>query len=540
VLLFVAAVAAPWFNIPRDQADAAGMLAHLHGHFVGADLLYDDEYAALGMSPLFAFVTDEGVVSNHWPSGATWVQAPGYGLGLLAARVLEALGVGKANALGVMPLLGVRAWAMVVLAACSWVVFRCFARAGRSTSAGIVAAACVVLGTPLFYYASEAPLRPHLWGFAATLAFTALWATPRFGPANARAVALGALAGVAAAIRPQLAVLFVLVVHDAWSDPTDRWRRIGLAALAFAAWPLLHLRMQIWMYGPKLGEYSQPVTHHLYAFLLSPYHGALTWCPVLVLGLAAVGLGASTRQRGALLVALIVIQQLWLDAGMREIEPYRVLGTRTWAGGVSFGPRKLVDILPLLLPAAAWLVAEAKRRGWQRWLAALALALAMPTMLLHVAAFVSPEQTTGSILDGRGLLDAFGLVLDGEAWTLALEQRALPIAVPLVVGGVVAVPLTLALLRVAAVARQLDPLPALRLVAAAVLGVAVLAHLWSTVLQVRSDAMLVDEPDRMTHARDRMHPAHEATVARIAAHHATLRAILGDDAAPQPAADRRP
>ena len=73
VVLALCALTAPWWNIPRDQADSAGMLAHLHALFVDADLLFDDDYAALGMSPLFAFVTDEGVVSNHWPAGASWL-----------------------------------------------------------------------------------------------------------------------------------------------------------------------------------------------------------------------------------------------------------------------------------------------------------------------------------------------------------------------------------------------------------------------------------------------------------------------------------
>lgn len=534
----MAAVAAPWFNIPRDQADSAGMLAHLHGHFVGGDLLYDDEYAALGMSPLFAFVTDEGVVSNHWPTGATWLQAPGYGLGILAARVLEALDVGRANPLGVVPLLGVRAWAMVVLVGCALAMYRWFRRAGGSASAGWVGTACVVLGTPLFHYASEAPLRPHLWGFAATLAFTVLWAHPRLAErtplhaAGPRAVALGALAGLAVAIRPQLAPLLLLVVHDAWGDRDGRWRRIGIGVLAFAAWPLLHFRVQLWMYGPELLEYGRPVTHHFAAFMLSPHHGVLTWCPLLGLALLAVVLAPAAKQRGAVLVALIVAHQLWLDSGMRDIEPYRVLGTRTWAGGTSFGPRKLVDVLPLLLPAATWLVEVARRRRVLPWLAALALALATPTVLLHAAAFVAPEATTGAILDARGLVEVLGLAFDGEAWAAALEQRHLPIAVPLVVGGVVALPLALALHRVAAGARALEPLPALQVLAAAVLVAATLAHLWSTVLQVRSDAILADDRDRMELARTRMHPAHEATVSRIAAHHATMRAILGENAAP--------
>src|SRR5690606_15216037 len=70
--------ATPVCQIPQDNADGAGMVAHLRGFFRDGDLLYDDDYRALQMSPLFAFVGREGWVSNHWPVGATWLQAPGF------------------------------------------------------------------------------------------------------------------------------------------------------------------------------------------------------------------------------------------------------------------------------------------------------------------------------------------------------------------------------------------------------------------------------------------------------------------------------
>ena len=90
-VLVLLAVCAPWFNIVRDNADSAGMLAHLHGLFVDADLLYDDEYRALRVTPTFTFVTAEGVVSNHWPAGASWLQARMYAaLGFAGEAVKEA------------------------------------------------------------------------------------------------------------------------------------------------------------------------------------------------------------------------------------------------------------------------------------------------------------------------------------------------------------------------------------------------------------------------------------------------------------------
>lgn len=536
--LALATLAAPWWNVPRDQADSAGMLAHLHAFFVDADLLYDDEYAALGMSPLFAFVTDEGVVSNHWPAGATWAQAPGWALGWLAARVLAGLGIGRGEAMGVVAVLGLRAWAMLVLAVMAWGAARLVAAAQpdpgspAARRAGGVVAAALVLGTPLVYYAAEAPLRPHLWGAALTLALVGLWWRRDFGTPWARTLALGALAGLATYVRPQLAPLALLVVHDAWAGP-ERGRRLLVGGAVLVAFPLAHLRTQRWMYGDQLGDYAGTVTHHLGSLLLSTHHGVLPWCPVLVLALAAMGRAAVRRERGAWLLLALVAWQLWIDSGMRAIEPRAVLGTRTWSGGVAFGPRKLVDVLPLLLPAAASLAAAARRRGLARGLSALVALACVPTLLLHASAFLDPEGTTGGIMGAAEYRQALVRPLSAEAWARAWAQRSVPWAVPLVVTLVVVAP---ALLIGALVGRAWRRRPATadpsRPIAAVVLALLVVVHGWLAVLLVRSDAAREADPQRMITAAARMTPAHHAMVRQIQAHHAALRARLGPDAAP--------
>lgn len=507
------------------------MLAHLHAHFVDGDLLYDNEYAALGMSPLFAFVTSQGVVSNHWPAGATWLQAPGYLLGLLANRALAGLQTAAYNPLGVVPLLAVRAWAMLVAVACVVAVGRAFAHAGRGR-AGWVGALAYLVGTPLLYYASEAPLRPHLWGQAVMLALVLGWMRPRLGSPVTRTVVLSALAGLATAVRPQLAVCWLLVIHDAWPDGRARWQRLGWGALAFAVWPLTHLRVQLWMYGGRLGDYAGEVTHHLWHFLFSPYHGALSWSPVLALGLGLVAWAAVTRQRGGVLIAVIVALQIWLDAGMRDIEAFSVLGTRTWAGGVSFGARKLVDVLPLLLPSALAFAERSVGHKGRAPLAALVVALVVPTALLHLAAFINPHATTGAILDKPAFVQVLALPYDAAAWDTAWEQRALDPLVALVVTALVVVPLAFALCSAATRLATSHAVTRRRAIAAVVLGLGIAANLWLSFLQVRSDALLTTDPQRMRAVKARLQRAHELTVSRIPTHHARLRAILGPGAAP--------
>ena len=433
-------------------------------------------------------------------------------------------------------LLAVRALAMLAFAGVIRALARAYAEAAESRAVGTLAAVVWAVGTPLLYYASEAPLRPHLWGFTVMVAFVLAWRDREWGTPLARAVVLGGLIGLAAGIRPQLAPAWLLVAQDVWSVPEARGRRLGLAALAAAAWPLLHVRVQLWMYGGGLGGYAAETTHHLRAFLLSPYHGALVWSPVLVLGLFALGWAAARRERAAGLLAVLFLHQVWLDAGMRDISTFAVLGTRTWSGGTSFGARKLLDALPLLLPATLGLVASLRGVS-RRVLAAAALALVVPSLLLLAAAFVDPG-TTAALLDWRGLAVVLERPLSAAAWGSAAQARAVPTKVWLAVVAVVALPLALAAVRTDAALRRASPKARAGLAVMFLVGGAIAAHVWLSVVMVRSDLTLADDPQRMAVARAWMHPAHEAAVSRIPARHATLRALLGEHAAPATEARR--
>jgi hypothetical protein len=543
-VLALVAISAPWLAIPADNADSAGMQAHLHGLFEARDLLYDDEYAALGMSPLFAFVTERGVVSNHWPAGASFVQAPGWLLGRLAGIGLVGEGVSERAATWTVPLLGLRAWAIVLLAGLlagvhAWLRPLVGARTATLATIGLA------LGTPLSYYAFESPLRPHLWGAAVVAVATMRWydaiGRAQRDPIAARSdwrrpLELAAWVGLATAIRPQLAMLALLVAHERWCASAGlswpaRARVLAVhgfgAALLFGVWPLVVLRMQVWMYG-GMGDYGGPVSHHLRDFLLSTHHGALVWCPVLVIGLLGLAIGLVQRRTGAAVLLVLFAAQIWLDAGTREIEPYTVLGTRTWTGGTAFGPRKLLDVMPLLLPGVVWLwqwlgeQTEPERRTWQRRLFAATVLALIPTVLLLMAAWIDPA-VCSMVLDGERLIVALSLPFDPNSWAMAFATRALPLRVTLSVAGIVGLPLAAAvvLARASGRARGWPWWWAL------VLGVGLAANVWLTHLERRSEAMLAADPQRMAKAAARMHPWHEATVAEIPRHHAELRARLG-------------
>ncbi|MFO7561078.1 MAG: hypothetical protein R6X02_00425 [Enhygromyxa sp.] len=541
LVVALAAITAPWTLIPSDNADGAGMRAHLHAIFEAGDLLYDDEYAALGMSPLFAFVTDEGLISNHWPIGASFVQAPGWLLGRLAGSLLVGAGVSPRAATWDIPLLGLRTWALVGLVGLGLALFRCLrARVGLETAR--LGLAALLLGTPLLYYAGEAPERPHLWGFAAVALLTMRWCSAiERGPERARlrdALELSVYAGLATAIRPQLAMLALLVAHERWRASAGlelrprlaRLAREGLACAAvFAVWPAMVVRMQVWMYG-GLSDYQGEVSHHLHAFLLSTHHGALVWCPVLVIGLLGLSIGAARRERGALLLIGLFAAQVWLDAGTREIQPYAVLGTRTWTGGTAFGPRKLLDAMPLLLPGVIWLhrwLTEQQpdaRRQWQRRLTVATVLAVIPTTLLLLAAWLDPR-ICSNVLDGERLLIAMSLPFDPDAWATMLRLRAVPVRVSLIVAAVVGLPLA-AVVVVRAFGRA-PASPRARWAWVAVLAYGVLANAWMLHLQHRSERSITLQPERIEQARERLNPWHEALVEQIPAHQALLRARLG-------------
>jgi hypothetical protein len=534
---------APWVQIPVDDADGVGMLAHLEGMFVSGDLLYDDEYSALRMTPLYGFVTSAGVVSNHWPVGASFLQAPGWWLGGWAANsdALEHLPAHARH--WTVPMLALRAWTMLAVAATLIAIAGWGRRLGLGRVGWAVAGVCL-LGSPLLYYATEGPERPHAWGFAVCTALVMSWARGRETReaeainADTRALLLGALSGLAAAIRPQLATAFALVLHDAWcrhDDLKGRTRAVFISGIAAAPWALLNLSFQAWMFGPDLSHYGLGgVTHHLPALLFSTHHGVFTWSPMFVLAIVGIGVGVAQKRSGAWLLAALLLHQLWLDSGTREVEPFTVLGSRNWFDGTAFAPRKLLDALPLALPGAWWLVEWARERGRVRALAALTAALVLPTLLLHVAAFVRPD-TTAEIMTGPIYADALGRGLSVEAWRSALDQRQVPGPV---VGAVsVRVFVLLAgILIVATLLRRSRPsVPRGPLVIGLlVAGSGLAAQGWVSTLQIRSDRMLEEQPHRMPTAEARMHGAHVRAIAAVGPSQEHMRSVLGDWAVPPP------
>jgi hypothetical protein len=225
-----------------------------------------------------------------------------------------------------------------------------------------------------------------------------------------------------------------------------------------------------------------------------------------------------------------VLHQIWIVSGTREITPFTVLGTRTWAGGVSFGARKMLEVVPLFLPAV--ISAATSDQRLRRIFAVAALVAVVPTALLSIAAILDPVRTTGSLHAGAGFVALFGVAFDPGAWATALKQRSLPIGVGLGVLVIVATPLLAALVVQARRAARLDPAGRVSISVGVVIGAAVFANLWTSMLLIRSETILADHPDRTERLRDPWGEAHRATVKLIPEELARKRAVLGEHAVP--------
>jgi hypothetical protein len=224
----------------------------------------------------------------------------------------------------------------------------------------------------------------------ALMAAVMLLAEPDARPV--RAAGAGALLGVAGWARPQLApIVLVLAV-----SMIARWGRRGVIGLVpIAAAMLLAIGINVAWFGTALGgmaslETLHPLVHaasgsvsttpwtSAAGLLVSPSRGLLVFSPIVAF--AALGIPVALGEGWG-------SDLPWcLAAAAAEFVPYSFY--QVWWGGHTYGPRYMIDVLPLLVPvAAAAFQALARRRA----VAALAVAsLVWSVGVAALGAFVYP------------------------------------------------------------------------------------------------------------------------------------------------------
>lgn len=248
-------------------------------------------------------------------------------------------------------------------------------RLGAGRWAAAAAAAAILWGTSLTYYATFMPSYAHALDAGTAAAFLFAWARSVGRWDWQRAVGLGALLGVAALVRTQelaLGVVLLVEVVVAWSAPPaggSRWRfraRVLALAAASAATAALLLLPQLWvwyeLYGAALAlpqgpSYTRPAYPRVAELLFAARNGWFAVHPLAyaaVLGLLAACLRGAKGERvvGA---AMAPPRRLICLALLAAVAVQVYLGSiiLDWWGQAAFGQRRLCSMtLPLVVGLA--------------------------------------------------------------------------------------------------------------------------------------------------------------------------------------------
>ena len=216
-----------------------------------------------------------------------------------------------------------------------------------SARAALLTALLFAFGTSAWSVASRALWQQTVSMLVLTVALLALQRVDR---STRWPLLLGLSMAVAVAVRPTNAVVVVLLAGLIGWEHRSVWRPVAVGAVAGALPFLLYSRWQYGTFVPpyyRLARLADPARYgfgeSLLVNLLSPARGLLFFDPVILL--AAVGLVLRVRRRMLtptdVVLALAVVGQLL------------VIGKYGSTGGYTYGPRLMVDILPMLMVLAA-------------------------------------------------------------------------------------------------------------------------------------------------------------------------------------------
>ena len=285
------------------------------------------------------------------------------------------------------PVVELHSWTEQIIAsslvALTALLLYAIARTDLSVATSVAVALMFAFGTPAWSTASRS-----LWQHGPSM--LVLTAALYFQRRGTGLLVLGMLLALSYVIRPTNAIpLGVCSLWVAWNHP----RRVGTYVLgaALILIPFAALNWQI--YDAWLSPYYQPATHNgnpfiweaLAGSLVSPGRGLFVYSPVV--GLAFMGIVLKIRQRHFTtldLTLIVCVLLYWIATAW--VNPQ-------WAGGDSYGPRLLTDIVPYLvywlIPVVAWIRTA---HGWPRRAVAVVFAsLATVSVLMHAQGVFNPK-----------------------------------------------------------------------------------------------------------------------------------------------------
>lgn len=400
--------------------DSVGTFVWLRSAVIDHDLHFMNEWSGLGLQRdgyfLFKEVTPLGTLANHWWVGSSVIAGVPYLLAHLTANIWPRLGEGGFSGIYTWSI----AWTNVL---CLGVVWWSVGRLAGIRRASDLAFASVLLGTPLFFYAFLSPLTSHLFAAAViAIACVLVAAEERSG---AYEWGFGLALGLAVAVRLQhvLTVPALLLAFAAARPPVRSWMRVaaGLAlggALQAAAWYSVYgtpFGAVTTGAAPGGGTWSAFQNAAFLEVLFSSWRGLFIWSPVTLLCIHGIVVAARfrdeervTERRLATAFAAVLVAQ-WIANGWLD---------RFWWGGLSFGPRRWVDLAPLLIVGLLW--------SWQSSrISRLLTPLAVVWSLLLTAAAAAGRLDLDHFVGFGDLWSAAGAGLRPDSWRAIFAAEAL-------------------------------------------------------------------------------------------------------------------
>jgi hypothetical protein len=301
--------------------------------------------------------TATGHVRNYMPVGPAILWAPLFLLVWAGASLANFVGAGWPVD-GYSRLYQATAGISGVLAATAGVVFS-WRLASSVFSARAAAWATLVmwLSSSAIYYSLVSPTYSHAASLLATSAFWYVFVRTRESSDFRRYALLGALAGFAALMRWQDAILLASIVFDLGWRLRARAIRLREALItvfvaAGAALLVFVPQMIVWMslYGRPLAmpqgsgfmRWTEPA---LSSVLFSDWHGLFTWTPITAIAVVGfVPLWKGDR-RTAAAAAVFLLLSWYVNAAVAD-----------WWAGEAFGSRRFVSCFPVFALSLAALV----------------------------------------------------------------------------------------------------------------------------------------------------------------------------------------
>lgn len=329
-------LAVPFFAGFSIGADSMNYFAYASSLLADHDLDFTNQWARLGLeaSP----PTPQGLAPNVMAAGPGLIWSPA--VALTHAWLL--LTHGPADDLRLAPpyYAAAAATTLAVLLASLLMLGRSLAVTFGRTEASL-AVACVVLASPILYYALVQPLMSHALTFAFSAACLALTLRAERAGTTAGWAAVGTSLGLATLCRTQAAPLGLLVLAGLFRARAGGRALTVVTVCAFACFLPQMIAWRI-LYGsfvtiPQGEGFIDWTGAHAIDVLFSADRGLFNWHPLLFVGLA--GLVFSMRRRAAYAVAALSIFAFtaFLNGSVRD-----------WNASAAFGGRRFDFVLPLL------------------------------------------------------------------------------------------------------------------------------------------------------------------------------------------------